>query len=85
METKKEKLFKIHEIQETPFNVLEKEKKFKIILGNEIISPDYDTLKEAQEEIEKKPWWLIVATTHIISGKIKQFEEEQEKINNLLK
>ena len=85
METKKEKLFKIHEVEQTPFNVLEKEEKFKIILGNEIISPEYETLEEAKKEIETKPWWLIVATTHIISGKIKKFEEEQEKINNLLK
>ena len=69
----------------TPFNVLEKEEKFKIILGNEIISPEYETPEEAKKEIETKPWWLIVATTHIISGKIKKFEEEQEKINNLLK
>ena len=38
MKTKKEKLFKIHEIEQTPFNILEKDKKFKIILGNEIIS-----------------------------------------------
>lgn len=83
--TEKEKLFKVHEVEKTPFNVLEKENKFKIILGNEIISQDYDTLEEALEEIETKPWWLIVATTHIISKKIKLFEEEQEKINNLLK
>ena len=85
MKTKKEKLFKIHEIERTPFNVLEKDEKFKIILGNEIISPDYKTLEEAENEIEQKPWWLIIATTHIISRKIEEFEEEQEKINNLLK
>ena len=85
METKKKKLFKIHEVEQTPFNILEKDKKFKIILGNEIISPDYETLEKATKQIQTKPWWLIVATTHIISGKIKQFEEEQEKINNLLK
>lgn len=85
MTTKKEKLFKVHEVEQTPFNILEKNEKYKIILGNEIISQDYETLEEAKEEIEKKPWWLIVATTHIISEKIKKFEEEQEKINNLLK
>nr|QJB19734.1 MAG: hypothetical protein [Microvirus sp.] len=85
MRTEKEKLFKIHEIENTPFNVLEKENKFKIILGNEIISPDYETLKQAENEIEKKPWWLIIATTHIVCEKIKEFKEKQEKINNLSK
>ena len=85
MKTKKEKLFKVHEVEQTPFNVLEKEEKFKIILGNEIISPDYDTLEEAKKQIETKPWWLIIATTYIISGKLKKFEEEEKKINNQLK
>ena len=59
METEKEKLFKIHEVEQTPFNVLEKEEKFKIILGNEIISPEYETLEEAKKEIE----------TNIVTGK----------------
>ena len=85
MKTKKEKLFKVHEVEQTPFNVLEKEERFKIILGNEIISPAYDTLEEAKKQIETKPWWLIITTTYIISGKIKQFEEEEKKINKPLK
>lgn len=83
--TEKEKLFKVHEAKNTPFNILEIEKKFKITIGNEIVSPDYETIEEAKKVIETKPWWLIVATTHIISKKIKLFEEEREKINNLLK
>ena len=68
MKTKKEKLFKVHEVEQTPFNVLEKEEKFKIILGNEIISPAYDTLEEAKKQIEKNPEEnMIFALTRAIS------------------
>ena len=87
MKTKKEKekLFKIHEVITTPFNVLEINEKFKITIGNEIVSPEYDTLDEALNHIDTKPWWLIVTTTHIMSEKINKFKEEQNQINNTLK
>lgn len=79
METKKEKLFKMHEAQE-PFTILEKEGKFKITIGMQILSNDYETLEEAKTVIELKPWWLIIASCYVVSEKIKEFREDLKEI-----
>ena len=82
MKTRKEKLFKIHEIKETPFNIIEMEDKYKIVIGNEIVSEEYNNLEEAKKEIDEKPWWLLVATSYIIGQKINKFKNEMQEIEN---
>lgn len=67
--TENKKLFKVHEVENTPFNVLEQNEQYQIVIGNEIISKTYKTLEETLKIIKQKPWWLIVATTHMISKK----------------
>lgn len=67
MNTKNEKTFKIHEVDNTPFCIAEHDEKFTVVIKNYIVSEDFDSIAEAKEYIALKPWKLIVALIGILN------------------
>lgn len=70
-----------YEIKNTPFYVIEDEKTgvCKIILGNHLASnKEFDTVKEAQEYVNEKPWELIINLCGIMYENISIIEKESE-------
>ena len=67
MNTKNEKTFKLHEIEQSPFCIAEHDGKFTVIMKNYIVSEDFESKEDAEDYIAMKPWKLIVALIGIIN------------------
>lgn len=85
-EEKKEKLFEIIEVENTPFNILSRNGKFQIILRNQIVSgTDFLNEEDARNYIESKPWELIMIASHLYSEGIELMKEEILNLTNKMK
>lgn len=78
--------FKRHEIKDTPFDIIEKDDVFTIVIGDQIVSDEkFVELKKAKNHIAKKPWKLITVTNMILTErylKIKMNEEIKNQSNS---
>ena len=72
-----ENVNKFQTVENTPFALIERNGKWGIVMGNQIVSDQYfDTTEEAERFIESKPWSLIlVAALTFVDGAY-QFRNE---------
>lgn len=63
-------------VKGTPFTVVKHEERYKILIGNVLVSEKtYDAYEKAEKRINKIDWELIVNSILIINEKIKQNEQ----------
>lgn len=83
-----ENVNKFQTVENTPFALIERDGKWGIVMGNQMVSDQYfDTTEEAERFIESKPWSLIlVAALTFIDGAyqyrdelLKQEQEQTEE------
>lgn len=73
VKVKEKATFKVHEVNNTPFTVVEMESKFQIAIGNQLVSiAKFDTLKEAKNYITRKPWELLGNVICSLSQKVSE-------------
>lgn len=72
-----ENVNKFQTVENTPFALIERDGKWGIVMGNQMVSDQYfDTTEEAERFIESKPWSLIlVAALTFVDGAY-QFKNE---------
>lgn len=55
------KLFEHHTVEGTPFVILEQDRNFKILIGQQLASNTiFDSKEKAEEYINEKPWELLL-------------------------
>ena len=73
-----ENLFSVHKLDDSPFSVIEKDNKFKIVLGNEIVSSIvFDSLDDAKDYLSGYCWDVIFSLVYSLIknfNKIKEYE-----------
>lgn len=88
---KKEPNYKIEEVANTPFSIVEKEGKFMVVLGNSICSEPLPTKKCALFKIKNKDWNLIgvmvskmctLVLTEMLGNQNEQQKVQKEKNNS---
>lgn len=81
---KKEPNYKIEEVTNTPFSIVEKEGKFMIVMGNSICSELLPTKKSALFKIKNKDWNLIGVMVSkmctLVLNEILKKQNEQQKV-----
>ena len=81
-EEKKEPLFELTEIPETPFMLMHNENGYAILFAEYQITKYYESKEEIKKLIDEKNWDLIFGA--IITGVkiVEKINKEQEIINN---
>lgn len=60
------KYFEVHEVNDTPFTIIETDKGCVIVVGNQqVCLTIFEDVAKAKKYINKKPWELILVTTSI--------------------
>lgn len=80
---KKEPNYKIEEVANTPFSIVEKKGKFMVVMGNSICSELLPTKKSALFKIKNKDWNLIGVMvskmcTLVLTEMLKNQNEQQK-------
>lgn len=63
-------MLKIKQVEGTPFNIAEKDKKFCVIMAEYKVSKDFGSYEEAEKYIMKQPWELLTVVIAIMIEKI---------------
>lgn len=84
---KKEPNYKIEEVANTPFSIVEKDGKFMVVMGNSICSDVLPTKKSALFKIKNKDWNLIGVMVSkmcslVINEMLKKQNEQQKEVND---
>lgn len=81
MQLQDEVITKVHDVKYAPFKVLQQNDKFKIILGNSIVSErTFDKKEDAIRYINNKPYELITNLICITLELKQQYEKEKQEI-----
>lgn len=77
-----ENVNKFQTVENTPFALIERNEKWGIVMGNQMVSNQFfDTTEEAEKFIESKPWSLIlVAALTFVDGAYK-FRDEMANMD----
>lgn len=65
----------VEPIEGTPFNSVEINEKFAIILGNNVLKAGFETREEAEEYVQGLPWEIILPAAAIYN----KFVNENKK------
>lgn len=61
--------------EDHPFNIINKEGKFIIAIGNDVVCPyEFENEFDAEVYISKRPWQLIMVANAIFYEKVKRIE-----------
>ena len=65
------KAINYEEVPGSPFTIIYDGEKYRIAIGNEIVSPiNFDKNEDAKEYIRSKPWDLLAVTCMVMASKI---------------
>lgn len=83
---RKEPNYKVEDVANTPFSIVEKEGKFMVVIGNSICSEPLPTKKAALFKIKNKDWNLIGVMVSkmcalVLTEMLKQ-QNEKNQTNN---
>lgn len=79
-----EEVFKIHEVENTPFAIIEKDENFNVVLGKyKLHQGSYKTLEEAQEEAKREDWERIMQVCGIMIANSDEINELKTEIKEL--
>lgn len=68
---KENELLKIHEIENTPFCVVEEKKGVKVVMGNNLMTAKiFKNVDEATKYIHTKPWELIIPAAALVAQRV---------------
>lgn len=70
----------IHEVEDTPFKVVETEKGNFVVLGNHRLTHEIETKEEAIKEAKKMTWERIMQVIHILVENHEDFKKHLETI-----
>jgi hypothetical protein len=74
-----EELRKVHNVEDTPFTVVEHDGKFFLALGRWRLSGDYDKLEDAKDETNNVSWDMLIKVIYSVASDVVQFDVEQVK------
>lgn len=61
-----EQLFKTKRLTGTPFNILNRDEKYCLTLGNNLLTQEFSTEKELLEHLENEKWNIMVSLILIL-------------------
>ena len=81
-----EEVFKVHEVNNTPIAIIEKDGNFNVVLGRyKLHEGNYKTLEEAQDEAAREDWERIMQVCGIMIANSDEINELKTEIKELKK
>lgn len=75
---KQEFLFKYHELENSPFTIIEQDNKFFGVIGDKRVTEQFNTLEEAKEVTLSINWDRITQVIWCIVEKVKEMQKLNE-------
>lgn len=68
----------VKEVEGTPFRIVRNKKEVSIVMGDQVVKKGFESIKDAEEYIEKKPWELILIAGAIYSEFINKIRKDND-------
>lgn len=68
----------IKDVEGTLFRIVRNEKEISIIMGDQVIKKGFESIKDAEEYIDAKPWELILIAGAVYNEFITKIRKEND-------